>query len=468
MIKTRFAPSPTGYLHLGNIRTALFSALLARKERGVFLLRIEDTDQLRSGAEFAEQLEFDLCWLGLDWQEGPGKEDDRGPYFQSRRQDIYAKYYQHLEQHQLAYPCFCTEQDLAIARKVQLASGQPPRYLGTCRQLTPEQITERLQQNLKPTLRFRVPDNQIIEFNDLVRGPQRFLTNEIGDFVVRRGDGTAAFFFCNAIDDALMGVTHVLRGEDHLTNTPRQLMILQALDLPKPHYGHLAMIIGPDGSPLSKRHGSRSIKVLHKQGFLPLAINNYLARLGHYYVDNSFMDLDQLAANFTIENIGKAPARYDEAQLLYWQKQAVQQLSPEQFWQWLGEETHRLIPTSTKTQFVEAIQSNIVFPEEVTQWAQLLFGELIFSDEQIKILKQAGKTFFETALQAVEQGADFKVLTQTLQAKLNIKGKMLYQPLRIALTGREDGPEIVKILPILGEEKIKSRFQSAKILSEKG
>lgn len=467
MIKTRFAPSPTGYLHLGNIRTALFSALLARKEQGVFLLRIEDTDQLRSGAEFAEQLEFDLRWLGLDWQEGPGKEQGKDPYFQSKRQEIYAKYYTQLEQHQLAYPCFCTEQELAIARKVQLASGQPPRYLGTCRQLTLEQITERLGQGLHPTLRFRVPDNQVIEFMDLVRGHQKFLTNEIGDFVIRRGDGTAAFFFCNAIDDALMGVSHVLRGEDHLTNTPRQLMILQALGLSQPKYGHLAMIIGPDGSPLSKRHGSRSIKVLHKQGFLPLAIDNYLARLGHYYSDNSLMKLEKLAAEFSIENIGKAPARYDEAQLLYWQKQAVQQLTSDEFWQWIGDEMQKYIPASAKLPFIEAIQNNVIFPEEAAQWAHTIFGSLEFFEEQAAILREAGTAFFETILQAIDEGKNFKEMTQHLQQSLNIKGKALYQPLRIALTGRLDGPEIVKILPLLGEEKIKSRFQAAKILAEK-
>jgi len=463
MTKTRFAPSPTGYLHLGNIRTALFCALFAQKEQGTFLLRIEDTDQLRSGAEFAAQLEYDLQWLGLQWQEGPQVGGDQEPYFQSQRQEIYAKYYQQLEQQNLAYPCFCSEQELAIARKVQLTSGQPPRYLGTCRKLTAEQVAAKRAQGLVPTLRFRVPDNQTIEFNDVVRGPQRFLTNEIGDFVIRRGDGTAAFFFCNAIDDALMKVTHVLRGEDHLTNTPRQLMILQALGLPLPHYGHIALIVGPDNTPLSKRHGSRSIKVLHKEGYLPQALNNYLARLGHYYADNSLMTLPQLAAAFSLTNIGTAPAHFDPAQLLYWQKQSVQQLSTEEFWQWIGEDARTLIPLLKKEEFIQAIQSNVVFPEDVQHWAEIVFGdELIYSEEALAVLKPSGIAFLETAIAAVaEHKTDFKSIAQQIQQTLNVKGKALFQPLRIALMGQLDGPEMARITELLGVEKITQRLQKA-------
>lgn len=462
-MKTRFAPSPTGYLHLGNIRTALFCALLARKEQGVFLLRIEDTDQLRSGAEFAEQLEYDLHWLGLDWQEGPQVGGKHGPYFQSQRQAIYAEYFQKLAQKSLVYPCFCTEQELAIARKVQLTSGQPPRYLGTCRNLSTEQIAAKQAEGLLPTLRFRVPDGVMIEFTDFVRGPQKFLSNEIGDFVIRRGDGSAAFFFCNAIDDSLMGVTHVLRGEDHLTNTPRQLMILQALDLFKPQYGHMPMITGPDGSPLSKRHGSRSIKVLHKQGYLPLAIDNYLARLGHYYSDNSFMTLEQLAAHFATANIGSAPARFDEAQLLYWQKQAAQHLTIDEFWHWVGQDIQVLIPDNAKSAFFDAIHTNVIFPEDAKNWSEIIFADsLTYTADAVDVLKQTDTQFFTVALNAVEQyKTDFKAISNSVQQALNLKGKALFHPLRLALTGRADGPEMVKVAPLLGAEKIKKRFQQA-------
>lgn len=460
-MKTRFAPSPTGYLHLGNIRTALFCALLARKENGVFLLRIEDTDQLRSGHEFAEQLQYDMHWLGLDWQEGPEVGGNNGPYYQSQRQEIYHDYFTQLEDSKLAYPCFCSEQELAIMRKVQLSAGQPPRYAGTCRALTADQVAEKIAAGLKPTLRFRVPENQTIEFSDYVRGPQRYLTADIGDFVVRRGDGTAAFFFCNAIDDAKMGVSHVLRGEDHLTNTPRQLMILQALKLPQPQYGHIALIVGPDGSPLSKRHGSRSIKVLHKQGYLALALINYLGRLGHYYENNDLMSFADLAAKFSTENLGKAPARFDENQLLYWQKLAVQQLSPDDFWSWLGEEIQAIIPHDQKSMFIDVVQKNINFPEEAKHWAEIFFNDnLEYTADALEVLKQTNPEFFKIALEVVTQhGADFKILSQTLQDKLNIKGKALFHPLRISLTGQVDGPEMAKLLELLGPERIKKRFK---------
>lgn len=461
MIKTRFAPSPTGYIHLGNARTALFSYLVAQRDQGIFLLRIEDTDQLRSGAEFAIQLEYDLEWLGTNWQEGPNRDGVHGPYFQSQRQAIYAKYFHRLEEEGFAYPCFCTEQELAINRKIQLSAGQPPRYPGTCRHLTLEQVAKKLEQGLRPTLRFRVPEGEAIEFHDLVRGFQRFLTNDIGDFVIRRADGTAAFFFCNAIDDALMGVTQVLRGEDHLTNTPRQLMILQSLDLPQPAYGHMAMILGPDGSPLSKRHGSRSIKVLHKQGYLPLAILNYLGRLGHYYSQNEFMSLEELAANFRTENIGKAPARFDDSQLLYWQKQAVQKLSFNEFWEWLNETTKVLVPEGLEKDFMEAVRNNVTFPEEAEQWAQVFFGVPIeFLDQDFELLRQAGLVYFETAIFAAEKvGADAKAILDSLQQNLNLKGKALFQPLRLALTGRMDGPELARITQLLGEDVVRERLR---------
>ncbi len=224
--KTRFCPSPTGLIHLGNARTALFNALLAMQYQGTFLLRIEDTDVQRSKKEYYHTLTEDLLWLGLEWQEGPEKDQGKGPYFQSERQQIYHHYYQELAQKNSAYPCFCTEEELALMRKVQRASGKPPRYAGTCFGLSQETITQKLALGLKPTLRFHVPNDCCIEFEDLVRGVQKFSGRDIGDFIIRRADGTSPFMFCNAIDDALMGVTHALRGEDHLTNTPRQLLIL--------------------------------------------------------------------------------------------------------------------------------------------------------------------------------------------------------------------------------------------------
>ncbi|MCC8999105.1 MAG: glutamate--tRNA ligase, partial [Candidatus Contendobacter sp.] len=331
-IKTRFAPSPTGYLHLGNVRTALFNALLSQHWGGQFLLRIEDTDQERSRPEYVAALLEDLRWLGLDWQEGPEVGGPQAPYAQSERAAIYAKYYQRLEAADQAYPCFCTPAELALSRKRQLAAGRPPRYTGTCARLSEAERRARRERGLQPTLRFQVPVAQTVEFIDRVRGPQRFASADIGDFVIRRADGAPQFFFANAVDDALMEVTHVLRGEDHLTNTPRQLLLLQALDLPAPEYGHLALIVGSDGGPLSKREGDLSLRELRAAGYLPEALLNYLARLGHSYECDSWMDPAELAAGFAPERLGRAPARYDAAQLLHWQSEAVRHTSPEQLW----------------------------------------------------------------------------------------------------------------------------------------
>lgn len=467
-VKTRFCPSPTGFVHLGNARTALFNALLAKQQDGIFLLRIEDTDVVRSKSEFTEALERDLLWLGLAWQEGPSKDLGRGPYFQSQRQNIYDQYYQQLEKAGKAYPCFCTEEDLALMRKVQRASGKPPRYAGTCLHLSAEERAKKIAAGIKPTLRFHVPNDVIIEFNDAVRGAQKFNGNDIGDFIIRRADGTSPFMFCNAIDDALMGVTYALRGEDHLTNTPRQILILEALQLPSPTYGHISLIVGPDGSPLSKRHGSRSLQELRAAGFFPDAVNNYLARLGHYYEDDSYMTLDQLAAKFLLEKLGKAPARFDYQQLLRWQQEAVTRKSDEELWFWFLPETKDLVGESRKNEFIATVRSNIVFPEDAHRYAQLFFGnEFLQSqmgDEQHLILREAGSEFFDAAIAIVKaQGKDFKTLSQQLGVELQIKGKALFQPLRIAITGEMHGPEMVNIFKLLPVDEIISRLEKAKV-----
>jgi nondiscriminating glutamyl-tRNA synthetase len=326
--KTRFAPSPTGYLHLGNVRTALFNALLARREQGSFLLRIEDTDRERSRPEYVAALLEDLRWLGLDWQEGPEIGGPHPPYAQSERAAIYAGYYQRLEERGLVYPCFCSPAELALSRKTQLAAGRPPRYAGTCARLSEAERQARRRRGLQPTLRFRTPPGQLVQFIDLARGPQQFASDDIGDFIIRRADGGPQFFFANAVDDALMGITHLLRGEDHLSNTPRQLLLLEALDLPAPHYGHLALIVGADGGPLSKREGHFSVRELRATGYLPEALLNDLARIGHSYAHDHWMSLAELAEAFTLERLGRAPARYDEAQLLHWQSEAVQCATP--------------------------------------------------------------------------------------------------------------------------------------------
>ncbi|MHA7840684.1 MAG: glutamate--tRNA ligase [Gammaproteobacteria bacterium] len=467
-MKTRFCPSPTGNMHLGNARTALFNALLSIKEQGTFLLRIEDTDVERSKPEYTSQLQNDLTWLGLPWQEGPEVGGSNGPYYQSERQALYDKYYQQLETENLAYPCFCSEQQLSLARKLQRAAGKPPRYPGTCRSLSPEDVAEKIAAGEKATLRFRVPDNQLVTFTDTVRGEQRFESHDLGDFIIRRANGTAPFMYCNAIDDATMGVTHVLRGEDHLTNTPRQVLILQALGLPLPQYGHIALITGADGSPLSKRHGSRSIQDLKTAGFLPLAIVNYLARLGHYYAENNYGDVKTLAAYFDVEHLSKSPARFDENQLLYWQKEAVHALSDDDFYQWLGEALWSKVPKEQQKNFMAVVRPNVLFPEEATEWAQIIYDEsLIHNDEGKNILQEADISFFEAAQTAFETcGADFSAVAKEVQQITGKKGKGLFMPLRVALTGQCHGPEMKPLVSLLGVELCMQRLQQ--VITELG
>lgn len=460
-MKTRFCPSPTGYIHLGNARTALFSALFAMHAKGCFLLRIEDTDRTRSDELFTQALMEDMRWLDLHWQEGADAGGDQGPYYQSQRQNIYDDYYHHLIANKMAYPCFCTEEQLTLQRTLQQKSGKPPRYTGVCRRLTEKEIAEKNAAGAKHTLRFAMPENEMIIFNDLVRGEQKFNSNDLGDFVIRRTDGTAPFMYCNAIDDALMGVTHVLRGEDHLTNTPRQIVILKALNLPVPSYGHIALIVGQDNSPLSKRHGSRSLRVLREEGFLPMAIVNYLARLGHYYGHDRFLSLDELAAEFKIDSLVKSPAKYNEQQLLFWQTQTVMQLSDDAFWKWTDESTRHLVPDQQKKEFVAAIKPNVQFPKDVKTWAEALFGELPELNEELQtVLTEAGKHYFSESLIALENyGANPEKITAHLKEKCNVKGKALFMPLRIALTGQQHGPDFAVIFSLMHVQTIKRRLE---------
>jgi glutamyl-tRNA synthetase len=447
-------------MHIGNARTALFNYLLAKGQQGTFLLRIEDTDKARSQAALADELMRDLNWLGVDWQEGPGIEGPHAPYWQSQRQEIYDVYYAKLVERRLVYPCFCSDEELALQRKIQISRGQPPRYSGTCYGLSDEQVQQKLDAGQKPTLRFHVADDAEIVFEDLVKGRQVFSGQHIGDFIVRRADGSASFMFCNAIDDALMGVTTALRGDDHLTNTPRQILILQALGLPIPQYGHISMILGVDGAPLSKRNGSMSIGELRDAGFLPEAVMNYLARLGHYYEQNCWLSEEELAEFFETKYLGKAPARFDDVQLLHWQKEAVMRMKEAHFWNWVGEATQALVPNDLQLAFYEAIQPNILFPKEAKLWAEILFANMPLSEEVLAGLRAAGKAYFEKALE-LWPAPDFKTFTKELGTALHLKGKAIFEPLRLALTGQAHGPELAHLHKLLGNEAIQQRLQKA-------
>ncbi|MCI0400370.1 MAG: glutamate--tRNA ligase [Gammaproteobacteria bacterium] len=460
-VKTRFAPSPTGLLHLGNVRTALFNALLARHHGGIFLLRIEDTDLRRSQRGAIDALIEDLGWLGMVWQEGPGKEAGAGPYRQSERQSLYNRYIVQLNDQGLAYPCFCSAEELAALRQKQLAQGKAPRYPGTCARLSEAEIAARLQQGGEPSLRFRVPQSETIAFDDLVRGRQRFATDDIGDFIIRRANGAAAFFFSNALDDALMGITHVLRGEDHVSNTPRQIMLLNALKLKVPRYGHIALVLGDDSVPLSKRHGSHSVRALRERGYLPMAINNALARLGHYYKEAGYMDFKQLAAGFSTNRLSRASARFDLTQLDHWQRETLVQAGADEILRWMGREVYDRVPEGARAAFVDAVRANILFPQDALVWARITYGaELEITAAASTVLRKAGRDFCRHALDALLHNPhDYQAFVAELQKKSSLRGKALFAPLRAALTGRADGPELKALFPLMGPERVRSRLE---------
>lgn len=461
-VVTRFAPSPSGELHLGNARTALFNALLARREGGKFLLRVEDTDAERTSEAHVDALIRDLQWLGLPWNEGPDIGGPHAPYRQSARGSIYAASYDALTAAARVYPCFCSANELELSRRAQLAAGRPPRYAGTCRDLTAEQRVARAASGIGPTLRFRVPSGEAIEFVDLVHGPQRFASDDIGDFIVRRADGSAAFFFCNAVDDAAMGVTCVVRGEDHLTNTPRQLLILAALGLPAPRYGHVSLIVGADGAPLSKRHGATSVRELRERGFAPEAVTNHLFRLGHSTPEHGVLDGEAMARAFDEAHLGRAPARFEEEQLRVWQKTVVSAWPPERAAEWLANVVPAEVDADARARFIEAVRPNVVLPADAVEWSHVVFGAApVLEDSALDMVREAGAEFFAAAAAAAAAspaGNDWKAIVDAARVASGRKGPALFKPLRLALTGLDHGPELAPLLRAMPREQVYERL----------
>jgi glutamyl-tRNA synthetase len=458
-ITTRFAPSPTGWLHLGNARTALFSWLFARHHGGRFVLRIEDTDTERSKEPFTSALMEDLEWMGLPWDSGPGRGLPGEEFHQSRRGAIYARHSATLDARGLTYPCYCTPLELDLSRKAQLSAGRPPRYAGTCRELSPELRVRKSAQGISPTTRFRVPTGRRVEFQDMVHGAQSFATDDIGDFILRRADGSAAFFFSNAIDDAEMGITHVLRGEDHLTNTPRQLLVLEALNLRAPTYGHLSLLVGADGAPLSKRHGATSVREFRERGYLPAALTNHLFRLGHSSGDNGVLTADAMARAFAVKHLGRAPARFEESQLNVWQREVAHHMPLEESERWLAAETPRDVDDVRRRAFIAAIRPNVLLPSDVAHWREVVFGGAPALDEPaLARVREAGTQFFSAAAAAAATGGKLDAIVSAVKAATGAKGQALWKPLRLALTGTAEGPELAPLLQAMPDSTIHDRL----------
>tara|TARA_B100000941_G_scaffold53340_1_gene34440 strand:+ start:1304 stop:2623 length:1320 start_codon:yes stop_codon:yes gene_type:complete len=436
---------------------------MARKSKGTFLLRIEDTDLERSKKEFSEAICADLKWMGFEWDEGPEVGGKEKSYYQSQRINLYEEFYDKLLELDLIYPCFTSEEELKIIRRNQIAAGQPPRYTGVWSQASDEEVQEELNKGNKPVYRFRIPKKETITFLDLVKGEQTFSTDDLDDFIVRKKDSSPTFMFANAIDDSLMGVDLVLRGDDHLSNTPRQIALLDSLNLSLPKYAHVSLFTGSDGAPLSKRNGSLSVSDLREMGFLPIAVTNYLSRVGHNINDNDLKTKKELADLFETKNISSSPSKFDSDQLLFWQKKAVDNLTIEECTSWLSGNLDDLPSTVQERSFIELIKENINFPNEAKDYVNNLFiNSLSGNEENLKIIKSAGQEFFILALEVVTEGiSDWKQTSKDIEIRTGKKGKELFMPLRVAITRQTRGPELDKVIELIGLKRVIERLKEA-------
>lgn len=471
MKRVRFAPSPTGYLHLGNARTALFNYLFAKHEGATFILRIEDTDLERSKKEYEEMLIEDLKWMGLDWDEGPDKGGPHGPYRQSERLEIYYKYVDKLLKSGNAYYCYCTEEELEKEREKAIAEGRPYRYSGKCRNLTVEERAEYEAKGIKPVVRFKVPDKTVV-FEDIIRGHVEIDTKEFGDFVVVRQDGMPVYNFVVVIDDALMGITHVIRGEDHLSNTPKQIVIYEALGFNIPQFAHLPIILGEDRTKLSKRHGAVSVRALKDDGFLSEAVFNYLSLLGwHPKDDREVLSKEEIIKQFKIQDVNKSPAIFDRTKLRWMNGVYIREILD------LEELTKRALEFfegfGYKAEFnyykkvMEAIRDSIETLMDIKDRAKVFFiDEFPFTEEVVNEVK-ADQNFYKVVeifyekikdLPAITK-EDFKNITKEIQKEYGLKGKNLFHPLRIALTGESSGVGLDLLVEVIGIEKVKFRIK---------
>lgn len=455
-IVTRFAPSPTGRLHAGNLRTALFNWCYARGAGGRFLLRSEDTDAAREGEGDLHRQLADLAWFGLDWDGGPDRPAPEGPFRQSERGEIYREYLGRLAESGHAYTCYRTEDELRQRREELRRRGLPPRYDRAWAELPHEEIVRRRNAGQMPAIRFAAPERGQIAWDDLVRGPRSLPATEVADFVLARSGGAPGFLFSNTVDDALMGVTHVLRGEDHLVNTARQLAILEALDLPAPLYGHMPLLAGPDGAKLSKRTGAVSVASFREAGVLPLALANALARLGHPWDEHGLLSMQQLAEGLDPARLSSAAQRFDPAQIGHWQRLALDALTPQALAEWAGEAALEKVPAATRAAFLEAVRHNVARPEDVAEWAEILFGPVELAPPPDTGAEPA---LFAAALSALDAGApDHRALAAAVKDAVGATGKKFFKPLRLALTGRAEGPDLGALFAVMPRATLRARL----------
>jgi nondiscriminating glutamyl-tRNA synthetase len=473
-MRVRFAPSPTGALHVGNARTAHFNWLLARGHDGTFILRVEDTDAERSTRESEDSILEDLRWLGLEWDEGPDVGGGCGPYRQSERLHLYTSYANELLAGSHAYYCFCTPQKLEDDRRKDLAAGRPPKYHGTCRSIGSEEARRRLDAGERAVVRFRVPEHADVSFHDLVRGEVSFSTDVIGDFVLVRSEGRPAYNFAVVVDDALMEVTHVIRGEDHISNTPRQVLLYRALGFSAPRFAHLSLVLGPDHTPLSKRHGATSVSEFRARGYLPEALTNYLALIGwspragggETEDDAELMPIEELARRFAIEDVGHSAGVFDPEKLAWMNRHYMKAAAPAR----IAAESARYFQargflkrnTDAALAYLESLLpmavSSVDRLEEIPDRVAFLFSydaiDALARPDVSEVLHEAGARQVIAALgdaidaPLLDRDA-FRAMANRVKEKTGQKGKALFHPIRVALTGEGGGPELDLAVPAI-------------------
>ncbi len=477
-IKVRFAPSPTGDLHVGNIRTALFDWAYARHTGGIFLFRIEDTDRSRVTDEYIAAAIDTLKWLGLSWDEGPEVGGPHGPYLQSQRLDIYSEWADRFIKQGDAYHCYCTPEELEARREAQKESGQAPGYDGKCRSISDEDLARYRAQGREPVIRMRMPEGSTT-FTDVIRGECTFDHNFVPDFVLVRADGSPLYTLAVAVDDVLMEVTHVLRGEDLLSSTPRQIRVYQAMGVKEedyPLFAHLPFVMGTDNAKLSKRNGETSIAWYREQGFLPEAICNYLALLGWSPGDDrENLTLKELTELFTIERVNSNPARFDMKKLENINGDKIRALTLEDFYQWSLPflQKAKVVATpitneqeSVVRQALPIIQERLIKLSEIPGMLAFLFTEKVDLDPDsvAKYLDGDAKGIIAKAIEVLTPLSTWSheaidgALRTALIEQMGLKPRLAFSAIRVAITGSHISPPLFESMEILGRERVLARL----------
>jgi nondiscriminating glutamyl-tRNA synthetase len=468
-MRVRFAPSPTGQLHVGNARTALFNWLLARHHGGTFILRIEDTDFERSTKESERAISEDLRWLGLDWHEGLDAGGEKGPYRQSERLDSYRAHARALIDGGHAYYCFCAPEKLEADRQAALAAGRPPMYPGTCRAIPRDDAKRRVENREPAVIRFRVPEHRGVAFRDLVRGDVRFETEVIGDPVLVRSDGIPAYNFAVVVDDHLMEITHVIRGEDHISNTPRQLLLYEAFGWTPPQFAHVSLVMGPDHSPLSKRHGATSVKEFRERGYLPEALANYLALLGWSPGEgDELLPLEELARRFELAKVGHSASVFDVEKLAWVNRHYLKLADQKRLARlavpylqragWLTEPCGLVLeylgrvvpPAAASVDRLEQVPARLHFLFDYSAERALanpaIRAEAMEPHAQVVLAALAEE--LASGMRMYEKDA-FRAAAGRVRERTGQKGKALFHPIRLALTGESEGLELDVAVPAI-------------------